>query len=89
MNYHDSYVIQIPKIQPKLQSRPEALLTIFEQTNFVDDREITKNYTYQVDDEYIRNIWKSFITRVLILFNGSRLKRNRKPCGPMMPISVK
>ncbi|MEN6320110.1 MAG: hypothetical protein ABFD82_15300, partial [Syntrophaceae bacterium] len=53
---HDSYVVQIPRIQPRLQSRLEMLLTIFEQNNFVDDREITKNYTYQVDDEYIKDI---------------------------------
>jgi len=53
---HDSYVVQIPRIQPRLQSRLEMLLTIFEQNNFVDDREITKNYTYQVDDEYIKYI---------------------------------
>ncbi|MEN6319882.1 MAG: hypothetical protein ABFD82_14145, partial [Syntrophaceae bacterium] len=53
---HDSYVVQIPRIQPRLQSRLEMLLTIFEQNNFVDDREITKNYTYPVDDEYIKYI---------------------------------
>jgi hypothetical protein len=53
---HDSYIVQIPRIQPRLQSRLEVLLTIFEQNNFVDDREITKNYTYQVNDEYIKDI---------------------------------
>ncbi|MGV8091893.1 MAG: hypothetical protein AB2L24_08525 [Mangrovibacterium sp.] len=53
---HDSYVVQIPRIQPRLQSRLEMLLTVFEQNHFTDDREITKNYTYQVDDEYIKDI---------------------------------
>jgi hypothetical protein len=53
---HDSYVVQIPRIQPRLQSRLEMLLTIFEQNHFTDEREITKNYTYQVNDEYIKDI---------------------------------
>ncbi len=53
---HDSYVVQIPRIQPRLQSRLEALLTIFEQANFADEREITKNYLYPVDDEQIKAI---------------------------------
>jgi hypothetical protein len=53
---HDSYVVQIPRIQPRLQSRLEALLTIFEQSNFADEREITRNYLYPVDDEQIKNI---------------------------------
>jgi uncharacterized coiled-coil protein SlyX len=53
---HDSYVVQIPRIQPRLQSRLEMLLTVFEQNHFTDEREITKNYTYQVNDEYIKDI---------------------------------
>lgn len=53
---HDCYVVQIPRIQPKIQSKLEVLLTIFEQANFIDDKEITKNYTYQVNDDFIKNI---------------------------------
>jgi hypothetical protein len=53
---HDCYVIQIPRIQPKLQSKLEVLLTIFEQKYFTDDKEITKDYTYKVDDDLIKNI---------------------------------
>jgi hypothetical protein len=53
---HDCYVVQIPRIQPKLQSKLEVLLTIFEQNYFTDDKEITKDYTYKVDDDLIKNI---------------------------------
>ena len=53
---HDCYVVQIPRIQPKLQSKLEVLLTIFEQDYFTDDKEITKDYTYKVDNDLIKNI---------------------------------
>ena len=53
---HDCYVVQIPRIQPRLQSKLETLLTIFEQTNFIDEREITKNYTYQINDDLIKEM---------------------------------
>lgn len=53
---HDCYVVQIPRIEPKLQSKLEILLTVFEQTNFIDDTEITKNYNYPISDDFIKNI---------------------------------
>lgn len=53
---HDCFVVQIPRIQPRLQSRLETLLTVFEQSNFTDDREITKDYIYPVNDELIKKI---------------------------------
>lgn len=53
---HDCYVVQIPRIQPRLQSKLERLLTIFEQSNFADEREITKNYTYQINDDLIKDM---------------------------------
>jgi hypothetical protein len=53
---HDCYVVQIPRIQPKLQSKLEVLLTIFEQDYFTDDKEITKDYSYKVDNDLIKNI---------------------------------
>lgn len=53
---HDCFIVQIPRIQPKLQSKLEVLLTIFEQTNFTDEREITKDYKYPVNDDLIKNI---------------------------------
>ena len=53
---HDSYVVQIPRIEGKTRSGLEKLLSIFEQNFFVDDRGIRKEYLYEVDDENIRYI---------------------------------
>lgn len=53
---HDCYIIQIPRIKPRLQSKLETLLTVFEQANFIDNKEITKNYKYPVNDDSINNI---------------------------------
>lgn len=53
---HDCFVVQIPRIQPRLQSKLETLLTIFEQGNFIDETELTKNYPFSVSDETMQNI---------------------------------
>jgi hypothetical protein len=53
---HDSYIVQIQRIQPKIKTKLERLLTIFEQNNFVDEREITKDYGYLIDDEVMAKI---------------------------------
>lgn len=53
---HDCFVVQIPRIQPRLQSKLETLLTIFEQGNFIDETEITKNYPFPLSDETMQNI---------------------------------
>ncbi|MBM2815276.1 MAG: hypothetical protein HW421_2038 [Ignavibacteria bacterium] len=53
---HDCYIVQIPRIQSRIQSKLEMLLTVFEQKNFIDDKEITKNYTYQIKNESIKDM---------------------------------
>lgn len=53
---HDCFVVQISRIQPRLQSKLETLLTIFEQENFIDETELTKNYPFSVSDETMQNI---------------------------------
>ncbi len=53
---HDSYIVQIPRIKPKLQSRLEDLLSLFEQVNFVGDSEILKDYKYQINNETIKDM---------------------------------
>ena len=51
---HDSYVVQIPRIEGKTRTRLEKLLSIFEQEYFFDERGILKEYNHKLDDENIR-----------------------------------
>lgn len=51
---HDSYVVQIDRITTNYQTKLDKLLSIFEQTNFVDDSKIIKEYFYEVDTEEIK-----------------------------------
>ena len=44
-------MVQIPRIEGKLQSKLEKLLTIFEQKYFVDETGDVKEYNYPIDDE--------------------------------------
>ncbi|WP_448519681.1 hypothetical protein [Rhodoflexus sp.] len=53
---HDSYVVQVGRITDRYQTRLDKLLSIFEQRNFVDENEITKNYTYQPDLEEVKEM---------------------------------
>jgi hypothetical protein len=53
---HDCHVVQIPRIEGKLQSKLEQLLTIFEQKYFVDDKCTMKQYKYPIDDERIKEM---------------------------------
>ncbi len=53
---HDSYVVQLPLIGSKYQSRLEKLLSIFEQNYFVDDKGIIKEYNYEIDDDTIKSM---------------------------------
>ena len=51
---HDSYVVQIPRIEGKNRSRLEKMLNVFEQANFYDDKGIIKRFRHDADDEDIR-----------------------------------
>jgi len=53
---HDCYIVQLPKIQTKHQTRLDKLLSIFEQANFVDDTKILKQYNYQIEEGDIKNM---------------------------------
>ena len=53
---HDSYVVQMPRIQAKFQTRLEKLLSVFEQNYFVDEQGIIKEYHHAIDDESIKNM---------------------------------
>jgi len=51
---HDSYVVQIPRIEGKNRNRLEKMLSLFEQNNFYDEKHILKKFLQEVDDENIR-----------------------------------
>ena len=53
---HDSYVVQIPRIEGKSRSRLEKMLNVFEQNDFYDEKGILKQYRHELekDDEEIR-----------------------------------
>ena len=53
---HDCFIVQIPRIQPRLKSRLDMLLSLFEQNYFVDQNEITKKYNYPVDDDLLKEM---------------------------------
>jgi hypothetical protein len=51
---HDSYIVQVERITNRYQTRLDKLLSIFEQTNFVDDKRIIKEFSHEVDIEEIK-----------------------------------
>jgi hypothetical protein len=53
---HDCFVVQLPRIETKQQTRLDKLLSIFEQTNFVDDKKIIKQYNHQIDEEGVKEM---------------------------------
>ncbi len=48
---HDSYIVQVERITNRYQTKLDKLLSIFEQTNFTDDKKITKEFTHVIDFE--------------------------------------
>lgn len=53
---HDCYVVQVDRITERYQTLLDKLLSVFEQRNFTDDKEITKNYSYNSDIEELKTI---------------------------------
>ena len=53
---HDGYFVQIPHIKGKPGSILEEMLSVFEQKLFIDDKNITKEYEYNVANEIIREM---------------------------------
>ena len=51
---HDSYVVQIPRIEGKSRTRLEKMLNVFEQNDFYDDKGIIKRFVHETDDDNIR-----------------------------------
>jgi hypothetical protein len=51
---HDSFVVQVNRITNRYQTRLDKLLSIFEQTNFVDDKKIIKEFNHEVDIDELK-----------------------------------
>lgn len=52
---HDCYVVQLSKIQGKVQTKLEKLLSVFEQNYFVENNTI-KEYNYLIDNDDIKRM---------------------------------
>lgn len=53
---HDSYIVQVGRITNRYQTRLDKLLSVFEQTNFLDDTKITKEFKHDTDIEEVKII---------------------------------
>jgi hypothetical protein len=53
---HDSFVVQVERITDRYQTRLDKLLSVFEQRNFTDDKEITKDFTHEPDIEELKTM---------------------------------
>jgi hypothetical protein len=53
---HDSFVVQVERITDRYQTRLDKLLSVFEQRNFADDKEITKDFTHEPDIDELKTM---------------------------------
>ncbi len=53
---HDSYIVQIPRIDGKIQTSLEQVLSFFEQKYYIDDAGMLKEYPYPIVDEDMKLI---------------------------------
>jgi hypothetical protein len=53
---HDSFVVQVERITDRYQTQLDKLLSVFEQRNFTDDKEITKDFTHDPDIDELKTM---------------------------------
>jgi hypothetical protein len=53
---HDSYIVQVERITDRYQTRLDKLLSVFEQTNFIDEKKVLKEFTHETDLEEVKLI---------------------------------
>jgi hypothetical protein len=53
---HDSFIVQVDRITDSYKTRLDKLLSVFEQTNFVDSNKITKEFMHETDIEEVKII---------------------------------
>jgi hypothetical protein len=53
---HDSFVVQIERITDRFQTRLDKLLSVFEQSHFIDENKIVKQFSHTTDIDEIKLI---------------------------------
>jgi hypothetical protein len=53
---HDSFIVQVDRITGSYKTKLDKLLSVFEQTNFVDSNKITKEFLHDADIEEVKII---------------------------------
>ena len=53
---HDSFVVQVARITDRYQTRLDKLLSVFEQSNFTDAKEITKDFAHDPDIDELKTM---------------------------------
>ncbi len=53
---HDSFIVQVDRITDRYQTRLDKLLSVFEQTNFIDETRVTKQFKHETDLEEVKII---------------------------------
>ena len=48
---HDFFIVQVNRITDRYQTKLDKLLSIFEQSNFIDDKKIIKEFNHPTDSE--------------------------------------
>lgn len=69
---HDCYVVQVERITNKYKTKLDKLLSLFEQTNFVDDRKIVKEFTHEIDNDDIK------LSADILHFSGTNTEERKK-----------
>lgn len=69
---HDSFVVQVNRITNRYQTRLDKLLSVFEQTNFVDDNKIIKEFNHEVDIDKLK------IATDILHYSGTNPEEKKK-----------
>ncbi len=68
---HDSYIVQVDRIKSRYQTKLDKLLSLFEQSYFIDDSKIIKEYPYPIDNEEIK------LTAEILHYSGTDPKERK------------
>ena len=69
---HDSYIVQVERITNRYHTTLDKLLSIFEQSNFVDENKITKEFNHEIDFEDMK------LTTDILHYSGTNPEEKKK-----------